>query len=1558
MTRPAPSNRRPYPLLKAIVAVAAGVLLAQPGAAAELGESCVVSALNRSAPVDADGVWVLPNVPTNMGRIRVRATCSEDGVTTHGESDFFLVPANGVIEVEEIRFGETPSIPASLELETGELRLTSVGETRQLAVTAVYPQQPPADVTVASSGTTYATSNAAIATVSADGLVTARASGVALVTVIHEGALAVARFEVVAAADSDGDGLPDDWEIANGLDPNNPADAVDDADQDGLAASDEFALGTDPRDPDTDSDGLLDGEEPALHGTDPLLYDTDGDRISDGLELLAGSDPLDPASVSVAGILERLEVSPAFFSLVFNTAVGEASRRLEVTGTLIDGTEIDLRSSRFGTTYRSSDLAVASFGAEAGRVFAGQDGTAIVTVENDGLSATSEVTVSTFSPTALSFLPLPGYPNGVDVEDGYAYVASGAYFHVVDVSDPANPLLLSTRTTPGNANDVRVSGLHAYVADGPAGLVVIDVSDPLAPFQVARADTPGNATDLVIAGGVAYVADGSAGVVAIDVGNPEAPVELGRIDTPGNARGIDAVDPLVVVADAHGGVHVIDAAAPSAMTIVGSTHLRAGFSRAADVAVRGRLGYVADGAWSLGGLRVVDFREPTTPVVVGSTSDAFGLVGVALEDNFVLTADYFFANAVPIFDVGLVPPAFNAVLDFARAPSFRDDNGNGVAVENGLVFLVGTRWQIRDNGTWGSGGLHIGRYRTLEDNEGVPPTVSLAEPAAGTEVKERRSLTVRAEATDDVRVVSVRFLLDGAPVFEDFRSPFEATLTVPEGVATVTLGVEAVDLGGNVGVGEDVVVAVLPDTEPVVELLSPNESQLLVEASVVDVAVAATDDSAVASVEIFIDGAPAATLSAPPYRVEHSLAFGATTLTVEARATDDFGQVASIGPRVFPVADDPPPTAHVVEPKDGDEVIEGSVLPVVLGAVDDVGVARVGLLVDGVQGPEDATAPYEVEITVPTGATQLTLRARAVDTLGQEGLSEPLLLTVIPDPGTTVIGTVELDGVPVQGASVRCQDVAGTSAADGSFSIGGVPTIAGEVSCSASHLDPAGVPFAGASASVRPVPDGVTEVGPISLVESLFEPDLGPSLELGDDQAAFRELPFPFPFFGETYTGLWINTNGNFTFTDSSPRDWTEDRDEFVSGFRDLDRRNVGPAIAVFWDDLEPVFGGLIAERDLFRFDGAAGDAIAAEVRASRDGSFLDPMLTLYDAAGTVLAFNDDTFGLDSRIERILPASGTYFLEVEDFSGEGGDGFFYTLILEGGGEPLADVGTEVEPNDTFATASPMAYGDRVSAVLREASTAATRNVHVNDQTPGRFIVTWNGVPEFPGVGANTVQGILFADGTIQFGYEGVTSDDAIVGVSPSNGSAPLEVDFTMDTPLSSAGAVPVFEEFDGPVGPDGTGEDPPGTRPFDLDGSVLVFSPNADGGYDVALFGGAGGPDAEPSALVERSTRLGNMISPRSEPGTGTVEGRVLPDGAEASEGLEVTVISSTAPELSFVGITDEHGRFRIEGVPLGGINAAVLASGGVSHRAAGVLDAAGTVLELDLRPTLPKPKE
>jgi hypothetical protein len=71
-----------------------------------------------------------------------------------------------------------------------------------------------------------------------------------------------------------------------------PADAEIDADDDGLSDIREAELATHPFLPDSDLDGILDGEEVNLYGTDPLNADTDDDRLDDAVELQThGTNP-------------------------------------------------------------------------------------------------------------------------------------------------------------------------------------------------------------------------------------------------------------------------------------------------------------------------------------------------------------------------------------------------------------------------------------------------------------------------------------------------------------------------------------------------------------------------------------------------------------------------------------------------------------------------------------------------------------------------------------------------------------------------------------------------------------------------------------------------------------------------------------------------------------------------------------------------------------------------------------------------------------------------------------------------------------------------------------------------------------------------------------------------------------------------------------------------------------------------------------------------------------------------------------------------------------------
>jgi outer membrane protein OmpA-like peptidoglycan-associated protein/opacity protein-like surface antigen len=111
-------------------------------------------------------------------------------------------------------------------------------------------------------------------------------------------------YYILGDADWDKDGLTNAEEKALGTDPRNP-----DTDGDGLSDGDEVhKYHTNPLKQDTDGDGLSDYDEVMKYHTNPNKADTDGDGLNDGEEIARGTDPLNP-DTDGDGLLDGEEVN-------------------------------------------------------------------------------------------------------------------------------------------------------------------------------------------------------------------------------------------------------------------------------------------------------------------------------------------------------------------------------------------------------------------------------------------------------------------------------------------------------------------------------------------------------------------------------------------------------------------------------------------------------------------------------------------------------------------------------------------------------------------------------------------------------------------------------------------------------------------------------------------------------------------------------------------------------------------------------------------------------------------------------------------------------------------------------------------------------------------------------------------------------------------------------------------------------------------------------------------------------------------------------------------------
>lgn len=777
--------------MRAFMLAAMSLCTAGSATAQFSSDACTVSVLNRTVRVNPDGSWVLPNIPANFGFVRARVTCSVDGQTISGESEPFLVPANGVVNLPHITFGSTTPIPTSMTLTAFPASLTQTGSSAQLTAIARYTNGSTKDVTASSTGTQYTISNPAIATISSEGIVTAVQSGTVLIQATQEGASGITTVQVVLGGQSN-QGIPSSWALQFGLNPTGPTLAAEDQDRDGLTNLQEFELGTNPVDRDTDGDGLRDGDEANVYTTNPLLSDSDADRIPDGIEVQTRTEPLNPASYDLQAATAASVLRPQSFQLSTSPLALIASQQLSWSVTLIDGkTTLDITND-LRTSYSSSDLTICNFSSQKGLIFAGSAGNCVVTISQNTLSVTVPGTIQSFTPTERSSIGINGAV-AVDAAGTTAYVAAGVNgLVVVDVTDATAPRLRGRLASLGNAVAIRAIGQRALVADANGLLRIVDASNPDAPTVLASLPIAGRPNAVAVQGSIVAVAAQSGGVSFVDISDLTTPRLISTVGLSGTALGIDfdVQRGIAAVAMGSGGMQLLDISAINAPQLRGL--LPGGDVRR--VLLRYPAALLADVQRSV---TAVNVSNPSQPTVTSSIPPNLGgsPVDIAAFGSVAMTADVSFGRAIPV--ITLANPLQPSTVLFWTPGSA--GFSSSIAVDARFGYLVMPNQ------------LRIFQYQEIIDTAGIPPTIQITSPTSGAQAIHGSNVTVRATAADDVAVAQVSFAVNGQPAVVATAAPYEYILTVPDSGSTLTLGATATDFGNNTGGSTEIVLDLIPD---------------------------------------------------------------------------------------------------------------------------------------------------------------------------------------------------------------------------------------------------------------------------------------------------------------------------------------------------------------------------------------------------------------------------------------------------------------------------------------------------------------------------------------------------------------------------------------------------------------------------------------------------------------------------------------------------------------------------------------------------------------------------
>jgi len=202
-------------------------------------------------------------------------------------------------------------------------------------------------------------------------------------------------------------------------------------------------------------------------------------------------------------------------------------------------------------------------------------------------------------------------PRGLDGSGDLLYVIEDPNIHIIDVSDPVNPQIVST-WYEGSALTSYVVG-HLLFVGGNPDIQILDISDPSNPVLVGTLDgLPWVPFDIKVNGRFAYVVNRGGGFWIVDIGDPTAPETIGGLEIFDYAWRLDVSGQYVYIADRYvGDIRIIDVSDPT--NPFETSDIGLGWL-IQDVACSGRYVYGLD-AWN--GVRVIDCADAYNPVEVG-----------------------------------------------------------------------------------------------------------------------------------------------------------------------------------------------------------------------------------------------------------------------------------------------------------------------------------------------------------------------------------------------------------------------------------------------------------------------------------------------------------------------------------------------------------------------------------------------------------------------------------------------------------------------------------------------------------------------------------------------------------------------------------------------------------------------------------------------------------------------------------------------------------------------------------------------------------------------------
>ncbi len=389
------------------------------------------------------------------------------------------------------------------------------------------------------------------------------------------------------------------------------------------------------------------------------------------------------------------------------------------------------------------------------------------------------------------------------------------------------------------------------------------------------------------------------------------------------------------------------------------------------------------------------------------------------------TASLLATDATPP-TIRIIAPNDGTVYSTPQTISIQVDARDNVGVtqvdfyENGLVKATrmvapfSFDWEITgaDVGThkWAARAYDAARNTSLSaainlvvNIDVQAPTVSIASPETGSTYSSLQTVVIQANVFDDRGVTKVEYYDNDRLRATLVNPPFNYNwvLTAADN-GSHRWTVRAYDAAQNVRISDPTTLNVTIDaTPPQLLISSPSDGTVFYTAQAVIIQARATDNVAVARVDIYQDGIFKGSQTSSPYNFAWLVtpAQNGSHIWV-AKAFDTSQHVSEVALTLGVNIDPGPPTVSIAAPADGSKSKPGQIVLVQASASDNVGLSKVEFYDNDLLKGSLSTSPYTYSWIVGTGDVgSHAWTVKAYDLSENVALSAPVTVTVGPaDP--------------------------------------------------------------------------------------------------------------------------------------------------------------------------------------------------------------------------------------------------------------------------------------------------------------------------------------------------------------------------------------------------------------------------------------------------------------------------------------------------------------------------------------------------------------------------------